>query len=741
MRRLWPRKVRSQLIAGVALVNLVMMSIFVWDLVERQRRFLKEHSLAETQALAQALAVNSGSWVLANDVVGLGEVVQALGHYPGVRYAMVVARDGRVLAHTDERNQGLFLSDERSLELLRAAPEPRTVSADPGLLDIAAPVLTSGGACVGWARVGTGQAAIAENLAAVFRNGVFYTLLAVALGSVLAVLIGSRLMAGLTKLLKMSAQVRDGRRDVRAGATGGDEIAELGQGLNEMLDALANGEARIRLLLDSTMEGILGLDLEGRCAFCNPAALSLLGYGRAEELLGQSVHERIHHHRRDGTEYPRSECPTCDVDHLDSEFHVEDEFFWRADGKSFPAESRACPIFNGGRPVGTVLTFSDITDRKRAEAEFRARSLYARSLLEASLDPLVTISPEGKITDVNAATESVTGSNRWALIDSDFSDYFTEPEKAQDGYREVLTKGTIRDYPLTIRHASGRTTDVLYNATTYRNEEGDVVGVFAAARDITERKRAEEEIRHLNEDLERRVHDRTAELQAANRELEAFSYSVSHDLRAPLRAIDGFSRIVVEEYGPELPPDGRDYLVKVRDATKQMGRLIDDLLGFSRLGRQPLRRQRVLPAEVVQACLDDLAPEAEGRRVETLVGELSCCEADPALLKQVWINLLSNALKFTRKRDIARIEVGSCVADGRSMYFVKDNGVGFDIRYAGKLFGVFQRLHSVEEYEGTGVGLAIVQRIVRRHGGRIWADAAVDRGATFFFTLEGEASA
>jgi light-regulated signal transduction histidine kinase (bacteriophytochrome) len=253
-------------------------------------------------------------------------------------------------------------------------------------------------------------------------------------------------------------------------------------------------------------------------------------------------------------------------------------------------------------------------------------------------------------------------------------------------------------------------------------------------REIIERQRAEAKIKKLNEDLQQRA----IELEAANKDLEAFSYSVSHDLRAPLRAMHGFSRILLKEYAPQLACDARRYLQLVQDNAQQMGYLVDDLLTFSRLGRSPLRKQLVALSDVVHLALSDLHHEQQNRHVEVLVGELPACEADPALLKQVWVNLLANALKFTRHRQEAYIEVGYQLINGELVCFVKDNGVGFDMQYAHKLFGVFQRLHRAEEYEGTGVGLAIVQRIIHRHGGRVWAEAAVNHGATFYFTLGGD---
>lgn len=231
------------------------------------------------------------------------------------------------------------------------------------------------------------------------------------------------------------------------------------------------------------------------------------------------------------------------------------------------------------------------------------------------------------------------------------------------------------------------------------------------------------------------VDQRTAELAAAYQDLEAFSYSVAHDLRAPLRAIDGFSRILLREHAQEFSGNANEFLHRVRAGTQQMGQMIDDLLSFSRLSRQPIKKQNVESAALVRRCLDELRDGPEQQAVEFSIGDLPPCEADPSLIKQVWINLLSNALKYTRKCEIARIEI-SCTRNADELvYHVKDNGVGFDMRYADKLFGVFQRLHRAEDYEGTGVGLAIVQRIIRRHGGRVWVEAQPDQGAMFYFTL------
>jgi signal transduction histidine kinase len=244
-------------------------------------------------------------------------------------------------------------------------------------------------------------------------------------------------------------------------------------------------------------------------------------------------------------------------------------------------------------------------------------------------------------------------------------------------------------------------------------------------------------IRHAVERqrLTQALHDANTGLHAANRELEAFSYSVSHDLRAPLRAIDGFSAMLAEDFGRILPPQGLEYLGHVRNAAHKMGDIVTALLTLSRLDNADMERGECSMEHLVRECLEELAPALEDRQVNIEVGRLPDCQANRSLLRQVVCNLLSNALKYSRGRDPARIEVGSESLDGETVYFVRDNGAGFDMAHAGKLFGVFQRLHRPEDFEGTGVGLAIVQRIVHRHGGHVWAEAAPGAGATFRFTL------
>lgn len=401
--------------------------------------------------------------------------------------------------------------------------------------------------------------------------------------------------------------------------------------------------------------------------------------------------------------------------------------------------------------------------REQYELEDKRASLYARSLIEAALDPLVTISPEGKIMDVNKSTEEITGLSREELIGSNFSNYFIEPEKANEGYKLVFETGIVRNYPLSIRNVSGKVIEVLYNASLYKNESGEVQGIFAAARDVTELRRVEKELKEAHSELELRVKERTRELQIANealqseiterkeveklielrtrlleitnKELESFSYSVSHDLRAPLRAIDGYTRMILRDQRDKLNDDARRKFDLIRSNTQIMGKLIDDLLSFSRLGRLELNMSKLDMEGLVNDVWMELQIINPDRKIDLKIKNIQPGWGDRNLIKQVYSNLLSNAVKYTKFKDKAYMETGGYTENNENIYYVKDNGVGFDMEYYDKLFGVFQRLHSADDYEGTGVGLAIVQRIIHRHGGRVWANAAVDKGATFYFTL------
>ena len=417
----------------------------------------------------------------------------------------------------------------------------------------------------------------------------------------------------------------------------------------------------------------------------------------------------------------------------------------RKDGSRFPAVVSVTALRDAQDTIiGYLLIGTDNTARKQIEVErekldqrLRDQQFYTRSLFESNIDAIMTTDPSGIITDVNKQMGVLTGCTRDELIGAPFKNYFTDPERAEASIKQVLSEKKVTDYELTARARDGKETVVSYNATTFYDRERRLQGVFAAARDITERK-------HLNQMLQ----EKNAELETANKELEAFSYSVSHDLRTPLRAVDGFSQMLLKNHSGRLDEEGKRLLNVVRDNTKKMGQLIDDILAFTRVGQLEIKTSEVdmeaVAREVWQEIKSSMAerePSKARRDVQLEIKPLPKVQGDPAMLRQVWTNLLGNAAKFTSSRTTARIEIGGSPglaangAGNECTFYVKDNGVGFDQQYVEKLFGVFQRLHGVAEFEGTGIGLVIVKRIINRHGGRVWAEGKSNEGATFYFAL------
>jgi PAS domain S-box-containing protein len=469
-------------------------------------------------------------------------------------------------------------------------------------------------------------------------------------------------------------------------------------------------------------------DPRGKITYVNDKFCAISQYSR-EELLGQD--HRIINSGYHPKEFIRDLWTTITngkVWHGEIKNRAKDEsFYW--------VDTTIVPFLNErGQPRQYVAIRADITERKLAEEA----SAHLAAIVNSSNDAIIGKDLNSIVTSWNIGAEKLFGYSANEIIGQPITrlipaDRLQEEAQIID---RVKNGETVEHFDTMRMTKDARQIDIAVTVSPIKDKTGKIVGASKVARDITERKRAEQEIHELNVRLEQRVAERTAELEMTNKELEAFSYSVSHDLRAPLRAVDGFSQAVLEDYGGQLPEEGRHYLQTIREGAQRMGVLIDDLLTFSRLSRAPLKKQEVNIDKLVRHVLEDLNAQREGRRVEIRIGDLPACRGDPALLNQVWVNLLSNALKYTRHRETAVIEIGCELDQGENVYFVRDNGAGFDMRYAHKLFGVFQRLHRADEFEGTGVGLAIVQRVIHRHGGHIRGDAALDRGATFYFTLK-----
>jgi PAS domain S-box-containing protein len=375
----------------------------------------------------------------------------------------------------------------------------------------------------------------------------------------------------------------------------------------------------------------------------------------------------------------------------------------------------------------SLLLKSEEQVRRMTEEALRHSEERYRLLVDGIKDyAILMLDPEGLVTSWNKGAERIKGYQADEIIGRHFSQFYPQKDvaggKPQAELAAAVADGRLEDEGWRLRRDGTRFWAEVVITPMY-DSNGTLKGFSKVARDITERKLYESTLQ-----------DKNIQLQAAVDELDAFSYSVSHDLRAPLRAIDGFSRILCNEYGRALPDEGREYLQLVQRNAVQMGHLVDDLLSFSRLGRQPLNKQQVPTAAIIKQVLRDEQQQAKGRSVDVSLGETPPCWGDPALLKQVFVNLIGNAFKYTCMREKPAIGIGTCQIGDERAFFVRDNGAGFDMQYADKLFGVFQRLHRAEDFEGTGVGLAIVRRIIQRHGGRVWAEAAVDQGATFYFT-------
>lgn len=496
--------------------------------------------------------------------------------------------------------------------------------------------------------------------------------------------------------------------------------------------ALRESEQRVRLLLNSTAEAIYGLDLAGNCVFCNPACLRLLGYEDESRLLGRKMHEILHHSRSDGTYFPAEECHISRAFLHGEGVHVQDDVFWRTDDTPLPVEYWSYPVRRDGEVIGAVVTFLDITERKRAEEALRnSEEKFARAFRTAPIIIAITTLDEGRLIEVNDTFERLFGYRRDQVVGRTTLqlNIWQNPAERLWFVRLLREEGAVRELEFNFRHRSGRIFAGRLSAEVI-NINGQEC-VLTLVNDVTEQKRSRERIELLNASLAARA----AELETVNRELEAFSYSLSHDLRSLLGQIDLSAQVLHHQCGACLDETGTMLVKVILETSEKMEQLVEAMLVLSRVSGKEMERQPVDLSMLANEILLSHQAAAAERPADVFVAPGLTAVGDPQLLRVVLDNLLGNAWKYTEKAARRRIEVGMECQNGEPVFFVRDNGVGFDREAAADIFKPFHRLHTSEEFAGTGIGLATVQRIILRHGGRVWAEGMPGEGATFYFTL------
>lgn len=580
--------------------------------------------------------------------------------------------------------------------------------------------------------------------ARLFLNGMMLVVAAfVAAAAVLATVLAARITKPLAEMNTAAAAVAAGDYSRRVSAERHDEIGRLGRTFNAMAadvkrtsDDLRKSEESYRRLFASNPQPMWVFDLETlRFLDVNDAATAHYGYSR-DEFLAMTIKDI-----RPDTEVPALLENLAQVGPA-----VDMSGIWKhrkKDGAIIDVEVSSHEVNLEGHPARLVLAH-DVTERLRTQRALQKREALFRGMAETMPHIVWTARPDGGFEYLNRHWFEYTGlsledtrRDGWHLV-------LHPDDRART--IEIRTRAFQSGDSYEMAYRLKRRDDGVYRwhigrAAPLRNDDGVIVVWVGTSTDVDDHRRAAEELKALNADLESRVLARTAELEAANQELESFSYSVSHDLRAPLRHVQGYVEMLTAATNGQLSDKSLRYLKTISEATVEMGDLIDDLLAFSRTARTQMSEGRVSLDHLVRDTIRGLEIATRDRTITWNIAPLPAVVGDPSMLKQIFANLLGNAVKYTRDRAQSEIEVG-CAGDedGRQVLFVRDNGAGFDMRYAHKLFGVFQRLHRAEEFEGTGIGLATVRRIVSRHGGRTWAEGKVNEGATFYFTLKAAAA-
>ncbi len=511
-----------------------------------------------------------------------------------------------------------------------------------------------------------------------------------------------------------------------------------------LVDVLRSERDLLRQVIDATPSLVFVKDREGRFVLGNQSLAR--SYGTTVEGVVGRTDADFNPAGREVAHFLEDDRDVMDSRRMKV---IPEESVTGADGETRWYSTIKVPLLDSDGTCDRILGVArDITEQRRGVEALRESEERLQTVVETLTEGLVISDADGNLIHWNQAALAMHGYGSMEECLGSLPGFTRTYEFSEPGsgrvlpYEEwplprILRGERLLDHELRLRRLDhGWEKYFSYSGSMVCSAKGGLLGVVSIT-DITGRRRAEEEVRRLNASLEQRVRQRTAQLQAAMEDLESFSYSVSHDLRAPLRAIDGFARMLQDRHAGQLDAEGLRLLGVVRDEARRMGRLIDELLAFSRLGRQKLEPVEIDMTVMAREVFGELAAREAGRDLRFDLRPLPPARGTPSMIRQVWVNLLSNALKFTRGREVAEIAVGSRDEDGDVVYEVRDNGAGFDMRHSDKLFGVFERLHSDREFEGTGVGLALVHRVILRHGGRIWAEGETDKGAIFHFTLPG----